>query len=141
MQVTFHLGLPPSPSLQPEQELEISEGSDIELSAPSGLAAIPTPSFQWLLDGLPIPNAVGPRFKVIQPGAYAVLISDSIGQATSKIATLSALRPMRISTPRLSASGRSLILELTGNPGQSYVLGSTANLSSWQTGRQSWMAG
>jgi hypothetical protein len=54
---------------------------------------IPTPTFQWLKNGIPIPSATGTNYTIpsavrANAGSYSVIVSNASGSVTSSNATL-----------------------------------------------------
>lgn len=79
------------------QELTQPVGSSFTLSAPAVTTGLPV-SYQWMLNGVPIPGATGSTLTVSNfdpsgAGVYAVTITDANGSVASLVARVSSQLP------------------------------------------------
>lgn len=86
----------PSIGTQPAAATIAIAGNATALSVTA--TGVPSPTYQWSRDGVPIPNATNASlgFMAIQPGdagTYSVVVTNRLGAVTSTTATLSVERP------------------------------------------------
>lgn len=132
--IRFRLGLPPTSSTNPPTEMRAVLGSEVTLNSGFG-GAIPNPIFQWRLNGVSIPGATSSNlvlasFSAAQAGMYSVVLSNFAGMVTNSIAHLSVDIPVQVRNPRWPAP-RQFACEVIGNPGETFVLQTSANLVDW----------
>lgn len=108
-------GTPPTITNQPVGQV-VRVGASLTFTV--GATGQPVPDYQWLKDGLPIPDAVSTTLAfspvvLTNAGLYAAVVSNTAGAVTSQVAGLSVwlldLDPARV--PRLT---------IQGLPGQPY---------------------
>jgi hypothetical protein len=91
---------PPTIASHPQSHT-VAPGSTVVLSV--GASAVPAPSFQWRLNGNPVPGQMGPTLFIngagpANAGTYTVVVSNTVGSSTSLPATLT-LGPAAANNP------------------------------------------
>lgn len=91
---------------------------------------------QWFFNGMPIQNARAsmltiPNVQAANVGDYHVRVSNNSGAITSQIARISLVGQPRLSSIARSESG--FIFEVPANPGETFVIETTTNLSPTST--------
>jgi uncharacterized lipoprotein YddW (UPF0748 family) len=128
--------VPPSITAHPQSQ-SVKAGSNATFTVTaSGTAPL---SYQWRQNGTNIPGATSSnyaRFNVVlaDAGLYSVRVSNSVGAVTSSNATLTVLLPVppELETPELLPDTRVRLL-MSGEPGYTYRIQSSLNLSNWST--------
>lgn len=92
-------------------------------------------AYQWRRDGVDIPGALGPSLDLgkVQAGdaaGYQVVITNSLGSVTSKVAQVSVALPM-LSLNAWRASTGGLGITLTGPSPARYQIEGSTNLDAW----------
>ena len=101
-----------------------------------GLGAFTGPfTFQWLLDGNPLPGQTNLTLSLTnvalnQSGNYACLVSSPLGNLTSTNGQLTVFNPFALGTANFQLGG---LFQITasGDNGRSYRLESSTNLVNW----------
>jgi hypothetical protein len=125
----------PSITLQPQSQT-VTEGSNAVFSV--SVTGDPTLSFQWFVDGSPIPGATGPTLARNSVSAaddgksFTVQITNPVGMATSGAALLNVVGRPLLSSPQ-RGPGSLVNFVLLGQPGRSYFLEVSSNLTDWLT--------
>ena len=117
----FVLGAEWTPLLAPiitaqPASVSVSSGEKVILSV--SVAAVPAPNYQWQKSGRDITGAAQSVYAIESvdsrdAGSYRVVISNTAGRVTSRVAKLTVLSPRRRGhlSPRLPGSGTSAIKE------------------------------
>jgi len=112
------VGNPPAISLQPVGGTLAFGSTDTLAVTASG---IPSPSYQWLLDGMPITGAIGSTYTASLPGTYTVTVTNAAGTVTSTAAVLTAAtRLIDISSRAQVGAGANILIAgfiISGPPG------------------------
>ena len=132
--IKFSFVPPPSITTQPA-DLTVKAGSNATFTVTaSGGSAL---SYQWLFAGTNIGNATASNYTVVHAqatnaGAYAVVVTDLAGSTTSSNAQLTVTQPLpsHIDQFTVNALGQ-LQMNMTGDPGSTYVIEVTTNFASW----------
>ncbi|HOX55590.1 MAG TPA: immunoglobulin domain-containing protein [Candidatus Paceibacterota bacterium] len=124
---------PPYITSQPQSQM-VKAGSTVTFGVVAG--GVPAPSYQWRLDGTPIPGATASsysRANVQTGGVYCVAVANAGGLVTSADAllTVSLPLPSKFDVVSVLPDGRVRFV-LSGEPG-SYEIETSANLSQWST--------
>jgi hypothetical protein len=87
------------------------------VSVVSMTTTVASPSFQWSLNGVPIPGATSSSYPATQPGTYCVHFSAPTCVDQDKCVTLTAPTPAPVTTPpaNLAECGPNAIFDLTEN--------------------------
>ncbi len=104
-QAVLRVLYPPAITVQPQSKIAVvGQRVDFNVSA----TGVPLPDYQWHLNGVPIPGAVGATYTIFavqnsDSGDYSVSVSNSQGNAPSGIATLQ-VYPVPLSLSALPAT-------------------------------------
>jgi len=109
---------PPAITTQPRSQL-VASGSRVELTV-FAIGSAPL-SYQWLRAGVAVSGATSSTFvleniKSAQTGAYSVVVTNSVGTATSQSATVEVLEPPTIVSQPSSQTviaGRTLVWDVS----------------------------
>ena len=97
----------------------IAYGASTTLSITS--SGIPSPSYQWQVDGASIPGATSATYTTTEPGTYSVVVSNTAGSVTSAPAVIvAANRLANISSRALVGTNSNLEIAgfvVSGPPG------------------------
>lgn len=102
-----------------------------------GATGIPSPTYQWLFNGVPIANATRASYDIASAvrtngGNYSVVVSNASGTVTSAVAVLTYSNTQSLfgqTSPGISTSGGSATLSFAGIPGYSYSVQRSANVT------------
>ncbi len=92
-------------------------------------------AYHWRRNGAGLLGATASTYALAaaQPsdaGTYDAVVTNAFGSVTSSVATLSITLPGRIATVRLKPGG-GLLLQATGNAGESLLFYTSTNLFDW----------
>lgn len=126
----------PSITRQPVSQTA-TQGQTVSLSV--NATAIPSPSYQWLFNGVALPNARNSRLTFssvdwTNSGTYAVVVSNPIGSVTSTPATLTITGNLAVTlttatSPVPDSSG--FTFQFSVQPGFTYVVLASSDLVHW----------
>jgi hypothetical protein len=90
--------------------------------------------YQWFKDG-PLSGETNPTFSIASAqqshaGGYSVLITNSLGSVTSRVAVLTVVLPPSLSDPQMLSGGEFQML-LTGETNRDYDVQFTTNWLDW----------
>ncbi len=125
----------PAITLQPQSQT-VSDGSNALFSV--SVTGDPTLSYQWFVDGSPILGATDStltRHNVTTADngkSFTVQITNPVGMATSGAALLNVVGRPLLSAPQ-RGPGSLVNFVLLGQPGRSYFLEVSSNLTDWVT--------
>ncbi len=114
--------------------LSVFAGTNLVLR--SGIdGAIPAPAYQWRLNGKNLAGATNEllilnNLQAAQAGTYSVVASNFAGRLTNVCAILSVTTPLRLEHSSRVSEGQ-FRLRVTGNPGQTFILQASTNLTAW----------
>jgi len=123
----FQFPTPPAITQPPQSQIVLA-GQQVNFSVVASGANL---AYQWNFKNLTIPGAVGPILSVsnaapANAGSYSVVVSNSLGVATSSVATLTVQLP----PPLQLVSGPAATIQFSANTltGLTYVVETTTNL-------------
>jgi alpha-tubulin suppressor-like RCC1 family protein len=115
--LTVNIPVKPKLTAKPATKVETGLGKTVTLSVSA--SGNPPPTFQWLLNGNPVPGATSATLtianvKASDLGKYSVVITSGPNRITSAVTTLEAILPPVIETPAASETGYSYALAAKG---------------------------
>ncbi|MDR1279644.1 MAG: immunoglobulin domain-containing protein, partial [Opitutaceae bacterium] len=117
----------PKVTKKPASKTETGIGQTVTLAVSA--TGTPPPTFQWLLDGKPVPGATGATLVIVSVaesdlGKYSVIVTSGPNKIMTTVTTLGAILPPVIETPAVSetdytnalaAKGAKLSIKLAKN--------------------------
>jgi len=132
--VTLTVNIPPSISIQPADiAVKLTSNATFTVTA----SGTPAPGYQWRFNGSPIGGATASSYtrfgvQTNDTGNYSVLVTNVAGSLLSSNALLSLIPALPAQFQAITLQpDQTLQLLISGEPGATYVMESSTNLTDW----------
>ncbi|MSU59477.1 MAG: hypothetical protein EXS35_15120 [Pedosphaera sp.] len=134
--VTLTVNIPPTISIQPlDVAVKLTSNATFTVTA----SGTPAPGYQWRFNAAPIGGATASSYtranvQTNAAGNYSVLVTNAAGSLLSSNALLSLIPPVPAQFQSTTLQpDQTLQLAISGEPGATYVIESSTNLTDWST--------